>query len=171
MQLTSFKDFFLYLLSDIYIVECQIASQLPKMIKKAENESLKEALHEHLDETRGHVKKCEKIFKILDAEPPCADKANDIRALFVDASVFLENNHPSPLLDAAIIAFAQRVEHFEIATYGTLREYADVLESSEIKALIKECLREEERADSALTKLAKGGLFHAGINAAATLNI
>jgi len=171
MHLSSFKELFWFLLCDVYAITNQVCDELPVFIKKAHSEDLKVELQNHLTETKAHVKNIERIFKILRVEPKKTDFGRDIKALFSDAKALVKHNECSPLLDAAIIAILQRVEHVEIATYGTLKEYADVLDSNEIKSIINENLKEASKADSALNKLATGGLFVTGINASATRNV
>lgn len=167
MKLTSFKELFIVLLSDIYNLETKLVTEVPKISQRVHSEELKEALSDHLSETKEQVKRLDKIFKLLNAKPVRIEWAHDIKALFTDVEKVLKDNPPSPLLDAAIIAIVQRIEHFEIATYGTLREYAQVLDIDEVKAIFKETLKEECKADTLLTKIAKGG----GINEAATRNV
>lgn len=167
MKLTSFKELFIVLLSDIYNLESKLVTELPKMAQKVHSEDLKEAIVEHLAETKQQVKRLEQIFKILDVKPMRVEWAHDIKALFTDAEKVIRDNPASPLLDAAIIAVAQKIEHYEIATYGTLKEFANVLDISDVKSIIKETLKEEGKADTLLTKIAKRG----GINEAATRNV
>lgn len=171
MKLGSFKELFICLLSDIYDVENQIVTNLPKVIKQVHAEELKTALQDHLVETKNQVKRLEKIFQLAGERPMKIEWSRDIKNLFADGERFMKEQPSSPLLDAAIIVMMQRVEHFEIATYGCLQEFAEVLENPEIKNLLHESLKEEHKADSALTKLAKGGLFSKGINAEATHNL
>lgn len=170
MKLGSFKDLFLVLLSDIYVVENQIVASVPEIVKKVHSEELKTALLDHLNETKMQIARLEKIFKILGEQPQKLTRSQDIKDLFLDTAHFVKDNPASPLLDAAIIASVQKIEHYEIATYGTLKEFACVLESKEIKTILEETLKEEGKADTMLTKLAKGGVFSSGINASATLN-
>jgi len=171
MELSSFKDLFIFLLSDIYIIENQLLVEVPKMVAKAHSEKLKEALKTHLGETKNQIKRLDRAFKLLGEKPRTVEWSRDVKHLFSDAEKFLKSNPSSPLLDAAIIVIAQRIEHYEIATYGTLREFANVLDNDEIKSILKESLKEEAEADTVLTKLAKGGMFSAGINVEATLNV
>lgn len=170
-QLDSFKDLFVYLLSDVYNIETQIVTHLPQMAKMADSADLKEALTLHLEETREQVKRLDRIFKELNTHPEKVFWSPDIKNVFNDISAFVKGNEPSPLLDAAIIAMATRIEHVEIATYESLVAYACVLEAKGVEKELKETLKEEEKACSKLTKLAKGGLFTTGINAEATRNL
>lgn len=167
MKLVSLENLFLCLLSDVYIIEKQNVKDLPMVIKKCHSEELKDGLHTRLEEAKAQLKRLEKIFKLIDQSPKRTEWEGDIKNLFLDAGAFLKENEPSPLLDAAIIAISQRIEHFEIATYGTLKEFASVLEIDEVKDLLAETLKEEVKGDHALTKLAEGRLFSKGINVAA----
>lgn len=164
MKLNSFEELFVCLLSDIYLVEKQIIKDMPHFIKKAESKDLQEALKTHLAETKDQIKRLDRIFHIIKATPSAIIWAGDIKNLFADAETFLLENESSPVLDAAIIAIGQRIEHFEIATYGTLKEFADVLEYEDIKSILDETLKEEAHADKLLTKLAEGGMLTRGIN-------
>lgn len=164
MKLHSFEELFVCLLSDIYMVEKQIVQNVPFVLQKVHSDELKEALQNHLKETRDHIGRLDKIFGILNQSPRQVEWASDMKNLSSDAGSFLAENTTSPLLDAAIISMLQRVEHFEIATYGTLREYASVLGYDKVTDILKETLKEESNADSALTKLAAGGIFKKGIN-------
>lgn len=164
MKINSFEELFICLLSDIYALEKILVKDLPHLIKKAHSEDLKDGLKIHFSETKEHVKRLDKIFHILKQSPLEVSWSGDIKALFVDTEKFLEENKSSPLLDVAIIALAQRVEHFEITTYGTLRAFADVLDYDNIKSILKETLKEEGHADKLLTDLAEGGLLTKGIN-------
>lgn len=164
MKLVSFEDLFLCLLSDIYMVEKQMVKEIPVLTKSVYSEDLKKALTHHLEETKDQVKRLDQIFQILGEKPKEVEWTSDIRTLFDDAKTFIQNNTPSALLDAAIVVIAQRIEHFEIATYGTLREFAKVLDYNEINDILKDTIKEEGKADTLLTKLAKGGMFKKGIN-------
>jgi ferritin-like metal-binding protein YciE len=164
MKLNSFEDLFVCLLSDIYEVENQIVKDIPVLMKRAYSDELKDALRTHLDETKEQVKRLDNIFRLIKQQPKRVEWASDVKNLFADAGAFLQENNPSPLLDAAIIAIAQRIEHFEIATYGTLREFAKVLDYDEVEDILDETIKEEGHADKLLTKLAEGGMFKKGIN-------
>ena len=164
MKINSFEELFICLLSDMYAVEKILVKDLPHLIKKAYSEDLKDGLKTHFSETKEHVKRLDKIFHILNQRPMEVSWSGDIKALFVDTEKFLEENESSPLLDVAIIAFAQRVEHFEITTYGTLRAFADALDYDDVKSILKDTLKEEGHADKLLTDLAEGGLLTQGIN-------
>jgi ferritin-like metal-binding protein YciE len=164
MKLVSFDELFLFLLSDIYLVENQIVKQLPLIMEKTYSDELKNTLNTHLNETQEQIKRLDNIFQLLKKQPQQVEWSNDLKNLFNDCNVLLKDNSPSPLLDAAIIAVVQRIEHFEIATYGTLREFSKILDHEDVTDLLKETLKEESKADTLLTKLAEGGMFKKGIN-------
>ena len=163
-KVSSIEDLFLVLLSDIYSVEVQLVHVLPILARKAESKELKDAILTHLNETKEQVVRIERIFNKLNEEPVAVEPLSTMHYGFEQAQKFLSENTSSPAIDAAIIAIAQRVEHFEISTYGTLKEFADLLEYDEIKDLLKETLKEEAKANETLNKIATGGLFSSGIN-------
>lgn len=167
-KIQSFDELFLVLLSDIYAFEKEILKSLPEIEKYVSSKDLKEALKDHLKETKEQVVRLNKIFKLLGREPVSLKWQGAVDSLFEKGKEFCRENTPSPVLDAAIIALAQRIEHFEIATYGTLVEYAKVLDQSEIKDILEDTIKEEGKADTMLTKLAEGGFFSEGINVKAT---
>ncbi|MBI3867829.1 MAG: ferritin-like domain-containing protein [Verrucomicrobia bacterium] len=158
----SLQDLFLDGLADIYYAENQLVRALPKMAKAANNEDLKKGFQSHLKETEGHVKKVEKIFGIF-GEKAKAKKCHAIVGLLAEADEMASENKGETTLDAALIAAAQKVEHYEIGTYGTLHEWAILLENESAADLLQTILDEERAANDALTDLAKSGC-----NAAAT---
>lgn len=152
-------------LSDMYDSEKQIVRALPKLIKVASLPDLKEALTKHWNETENQVKRIEKIFSLLDLkleEITC----EAIEGLLKEADSLVEDKEKSATLDAAIISAAQKVEHYEIASYGTLRSFAKSLDlDSEIIELLQDTLDEEAAADKKLTRIAEGSFFVGGLNA------
>ena len=156
MKLNSFRELFLFLLSDIYTVENQFVADLPLFIKKAESGELKKALENHLNETKKQVVRLNKIFELLQEEPAHYGWARNVRNLFVDVEKFLADNPTSLLTDSTIIAIEQRIQHFEIATYGTLRAFAKIVNHEEIASILDEALQEEVKTDTILTKIIKG---------------
>lgn len=151
-------------LEDMYSSEHQIIDSLPKLINLASLPDLKEALTNHLKETKNQVRRIEKIFSILNLrakEKTC----EAMEGILKEAEELSENKTKSPSLDAAIISAAQKVEHYEIASYGTLRSFAKHLDlDNEISDLLKETLDEEAAADKKLTKIADGSFFSSGVN-------
>jgi ferritin-like metal-binding protein YciE len=155
-------DLFVSELRDAYDGEKQLTKALPKLAKGASSEQLREALTSHKEETEGHIARLEQVFQALDERPRgkhCAGLAGIIEE---GADVLQEDAEPSAM-DAAIIGSAQRAEHYEMAAYGTLIAWADVLELPQASKLLQEILDEEKAADRKLTDLAE-----AGINAMAT---
>lgn len=158
------NQLFIDQLEDMYSSENQILQALPKMIKLASSQELKEALTKHLKETENQVTKLKKIFSMLDLSPT-QKTCEAMEGIIKEAADLVENKMKSPTLDAAIISAAQKVEHYEMASYGTLRSFAKQLDmGKEIVNLIQEILDEEGAADKKLTKIAEGSLFTTGIN-------
>lgn len=164
MKHFTLNNLFLDELKDMYSAENQIVESLPKLIKLASFPELKEALTHHLTETKNQVKRIEKIFSLLDL-PVKEKNCEAMEGILKEAEDLLKNKTKSAILDAAIISSAQKVEHYEIASYGTLRSFAKYLElDDEILDLIQETLDEEGMADNKLTKIAEGTLFSSGVN-------
>ena len=151
-------------LEDMYSSETQIIESLPKLIKLASFPDLKEALKKHLKETENQVVRIENIFSILNVKIQ-EKNCEAMEGLLKEADDLVANKAQSPVLDAAIISAAQKVEHYEIASYGTLRSFAKYLDlDSEIADLIQATLDEEGEADKKLTKIAEGSIFFSGVN-------
>ena len=154
-------------LEDMLSCEKQIIETLPKLLRLASSNALKEALAMHLDETLNQLKRLEQIFSILGLqakEKPC----KGMKGILGEGDEMFRGKSEGPLLDAIIISAAQKVEHYEIASYGTLRSFAKHLElDRQVIDLIQTNLDEEGAADKKLTKLAEGGFFTDGINAEA----
>jgi len=142
-------------LQDAYDAEKQITKALPKMVKAVESAELKEALQDHLEVTKNQISRLEEIFGILEQKPkshPC----NGMKGLLEEGDEIVQEDADEPMKDAAIIGAAQKVEHYEIAAYGTLRAYADILGNAQISALLAQTLEEEEEADRKLTEISEG---------------
>ena len=154
MKLDTLKKLYVEELRDVYNAEQQLVKALPKMAKGASSDELREALETHLDETKGHVERLEQIFEGLD-ESPKGKTCKAMKGLVEEGSEILEEKGEDSVLDAGIIAAAQKVEHYEIATYGTLRTWADLLNQDEAAALLQETLDEEGEADKKLNDLAE----------------
>jgi ferritin-like metal-binding protein YciE len=147
------KNLFLSELADMYDSECRIIKALPKIIKEATCEQLQHALEQHLEETEGQVKQIVRIFAAFD-EKPRAQKCPAMVGSLEEGDQIINENKHSPAINAAIIAACQKVEHYEIASYGTLRAWATLLENEEAVDLIEEILDQEKDADSTLSDLA-----------------
>jgi len=141
-------------LKDIYWAEKALTKAIPKMIKNATSQELIEALENHLEETEGHVERCEKAFELL-GKTAQAKKCEAMDGLITEAEEIMEESDEGVMRDAGIISAAQKVEHYEIATYGTLCQFANTLGLDEIKDLLGETLDEEKTADETLTEVAE----------------
>jgi ferritin-like metal-binding protein YciE len=154
MKLETLDDLYVHELRDLYSAENQLVKALPKMAKAASNPQLQEAFEEHLEQTRGHVERLEKIFDELDVSPR-GKKCAGMEGLIDEGKEMLEEDASPEVLDAALIAAAQRVEHYEIAGYGTARTYARMLGHDRAAKLLQETLDEEGETDKKLTELAE----------------
>jgi ferritin-like metal-binding protein YciE len=153
MQLGSLHDLYVDELKDLYNAENQLLKALPKMAKAASASELRTAFEDHLEETRGQVQRLEQIFKKLDASPK-GKKCKAMEGLIEEGNEVMDEAQP-PVLDAALIAAAQRVEHYEMAGYGCVRTFARLLGHEEAAELLQETLDEEAAADKKLTELAE----------------
>lgn len=140
-------------LKDIYWAEKSLTKELPKMAEKATAKELVEALNTHLEETEGHVQKIEKIFEMI-GKKAVAKKCEAMDGLIKEAEDLMKETEEGPQRDAAIIFAAQKAEHYEIATYGTLATFARTLGLVSEANLLKEILSEEKNADHILTQIA-----------------
>lgn len=163
MNLTSLKDLLLSELNDLYDAEIRIGEALPKMAAAAQDAQLQEAFHEHLSETQNHVLRLERIFTMLGSAYD-GETCEATQGLIIEGKEIIEAEGLPEVRDAALIGAAQRVEHYEIASYGTARALARHLNFHEVADLLQETLDEEGHANDKLTALAEGGLFHGGIN-------
>ena len=154
MSAESLKELLVEEIKDLYNAESQLIKALPKMAKAAENAELKQGFLTHLEETKGHVERLEKVFELLD-EPVKGKVCPAMKGLIEEGSEGIEENDAGPIRDALLIGSAQRVEHYEIAAYGTVRAFAEQLGEEEIAALLQETLDEEGATDKKLTTLAK----------------
>ena len=152
MAMDSLKDLYIDELKDLYNAENQLTKALPKMAKKASAPELKRAFQEHLKQTEGHVNRLEKIFKSL-GEKPTGKTCKAMKGLIEEGSEMLEEDGPESVIDAGIIAAAQRVEHYEMADYGVVRTFALVLGESDAQELLQETLNEEGATDEILTEM------------------
>jgi ferritin-like metal-binding protein YciE len=153
MKLETLKDLYIEELKDIYDAEHQIMKGLPKMAKAASSESLREAFEEHRDVTEGQIDRLDQIFDRLGARAK-GRKCKAMEGLMEEGKELMSEDAAEDVLDAGLIASAQRVEHYEMAVYGTLKTYADQLGFSEDAELLQETLDEEKEADKKLSELA-----------------
>ena len=147
------SDLFEHELKDIYSAEKQITSALPKMIDAANDSKLKSSLESHLEETRGQIERLDSIFSTLGIEPG-GTKCKAMEGLVKEGEDFLSEDAEPDVRDAGIIACCQRIEHYEIAAYGTAHHYAKELGNGEIAEKLEETLTQEKSADDSLNDLA-----------------
>jgi ferritin-like metal-binding protein YciE len=154
MSMETMDELLLDELKDLYSAEKQITKALPKMAKAAESPELKEAFESHLEETKGHVERLDQIFEML-GKTPRGKTCRGMQGLIEEGSEILEEADKGPVRDAALISAAQRVEHYEMAGYGSVREYAKMLGQKEIASLLEETLEEEKAADKKLNMVSR----------------
>lgn len=148
------KELYVEELKDIYNAENQLVKALPKLAKAAASDELRQGFQEHLEQTKGHVARLEQIFETLE-ESPKGKKCAGMEGLVEEGSEVLKEGLEGAVLDAALIGAAQRVEHYEIAAYGTVIAFAQTLGKRDQAALLEETLSEEKETDEKLTELAK----------------
>jgi ferritin-like metal-binding protein YciE len=148
------KELYIDELKDLYNAENQLVKALPKMAKAASSEELSHGFEEHLEQTRGHVQRLEEIFQSL-GESPKGKKCKGMEGLVAEGAEVMEEDFEDSVMDAALIGAAQRVEHYEIAAYGTVCAFAEELGDSQQASLLNETLEEEKETDEKLTKLAE----------------
>lgn len=161
MPMSTLDDLFAHELKDLYSAEKQLVRALPKMARAAANEELKAGFEEHLEQTKEQVQRLEEIFSAMEISSRGA-KCVAMEGLVEEGSKLLEEDLPEEVLDAALIGAAQKVEHYEIAGYGTLVTFARQLGHTDAERLLQQSLDEEKETDQKLTELAESG-----INAAA----
>jgi ferritin-like metal-binding protein YciE len=154
MKLNSLHDLYLYELKDLYNAENQIIKAIPKMVKAASTPEVRSALEQHLQVTRGQVERLERIFQRMD-ESPKGNTCKGMKGIIDEGEDVMDIDAPEMVCDAAIIAAAQRVEHYEISAYGTVRTFARQLGYTEDAQLLQETLNEEGEADKLLTSIAE----------------
>ena len=167
MGFHSLKDVLQEELEDLHSAETQLVGALPKMAQAAQNDQLREAFEHHLDETREHVRRVEEALGELGVSNP-TEVCKGMKGLIAEGEEMIEKPGEPMAKDAALIGAAQRVEHYEIAAYGTARQLADDCGFDSIRDLMDQTLDEESQADKLLTKIATGGMFKAGVNQQAT---
>lgn len=154
INLQTLRDLFLNELRDLYSAERQLTRSLPQMIEAAKTHELKEAFAHHLHETEGHVARLDRIFHTLQ-EKGTGETCEAMKGLLSEAELFIEAVGNHEVIDAGLIAAAQRVEHYEMAGYGTARALAQRLGFAEAAILLQETLDEEKAADQKLTFIAE----------------
>jgi ferritin-like metal-binding protein YciE len=167
MGFHSLKDVLKEQLEDLHSAETQLTQALPKMAQAAHHDELKQAFEHHLEETRGHLTRVEEALGELGVTSP-TEECKGMKGLIAEGEEIIQMQGDPTAKDAAIIAAAQRVEHYEIAAYGTARQLAGDCGLDEVRDLMDQTLDEESNADKLLTKIATGGMFKAGLNQQAT---
>jgi len=156
MKISSLKELFIEELKDVYDAENQIVKALPKMAKATSTPELRKAFEDHLEQTKGHVRRLEQIFEGL-GEQAKAKKCDGLRGIIEEGADVISDGEEGPVRDAGLIAGAQRVEHYEMAAYGSLKTWAGQLGDDRAASLLEETLNEEKEADKLLTKIATSG--------------
>ena len=154
MQKNSLRELYIDELRDLYSAETQLVKALPKMAKASTNDQLREAFEEHLEQTKGHVSRLEQIFEQLD-EKASGKKCVGIEGLIKEGAETMDEDYTEEIMDAAIIGAAQRVEHYEVAAYGTVRSLAELLGENDQFSLLEQTLEEEKQADKKLTQISE----------------
>jgi ferritin-like metal-binding protein YciE len=167
VELRSLQDVLEEQLGDLYDAEKQLLTALPKMAGAASADELREAFETHLQETRTHVERLERVFSDLSLPMP-TEECKAMRGLIAEGEEVVQATGDPMAKDAALIAAAQRVEHYEIAGYGTVRTLAKELDYGDAASILDDTLDEEGKADKLLTKIATGGMMRSGVNQQAT---
>lgn len=152
-KIQTLHDLFIHELKDLYSAETQLTKALPKMAKAAHDEELRAGFKEHLEQTQEHVRRLERIAELLDFSPK-GKKCLAMEGLISEGAETISEDAAPSVKDAALICAAQKVEHYEIAGYGTMRAFAELLGYEEARELIEETLEEEKDTDERLTELA-----------------
>ena len=147
------NELFLEELADIYDAEKQLIKALPKMAEQANSPELQSAFEDHLEQTQEHVRRLEEVFELFEQKPK-GKKCEAMAGLVEEAQALMKEEATPAVMDAALIAAAQKVEHYEIATYGCLRTWAELLGKDEAIDLLEETLNEEKDVDESLTDIA-----------------
>jgi ferritin-like metal-binding protein YciE len=153
-KMATLEDLYTDLLKDLYSAEKQLVKALPKMAKNAQSPDLQKAFQEHLRQTEGQVERIERIFQELEGSPR-GKKCVGMEGLIEEGNELLQEDTEPDVLDAGLIAAAQKVEHYEIAGYGTARAWAQRLGYDKAARLLQETLQEESMANEKLTKIAE----------------
>lgn len=154
MRKDSLRQLYVDELKDLYSAETQLVKALPKMAKASSNAELRQAFEEHLRQTSEQVSRLEQIFEALE-EKPTGKKCLGMEGLVKEGAETMQEKYGEAVMDAAIIGAAQRVEHYEIAAYGTVLAFAELLGEEQHVSLIEQTLNEEKQADEKLTELAE----------------
>lgn len=162
-HLNNMEDLFVHELKDLYSAEQQLIEALPKMANGASSTTLREAFEKHLSQTRNHVDRLDRIFSMMNVSRE-AHECKGMKGLIEEGEEVLKMQGDASAKDAALIGAAQRVEHYEIAGYGTARTHAEQLNYDDVADLLQDTLDEEGETNKKLTKIAEGGLLSTGVN-------
>jgi ferritin-like metal-binding protein YciE len=154
MEHNALMELYVDELKDLYDAESRLVKALPKVAKAANSEKLRSAVEEHLEQTRGHVDRLKEIFDNL-GEKASGKKCPGMMGILKEGEEVMDEDYKGEVMDAALISAAQRVEHYEIAAYGCVRTWADLLGESEASSLLDKTLEEEKETDEKLTQLAE----------------
>lgn len=166
MQYNSLQDVLADQLADLWSAEQQLVSALPKVADAASSDTLRTVVEDHLAETRGHVERLDRVIRGLDLRYP-EEECEAMQGLVREGERVISTSGDPVARDVALIAAAQRIEHYEIAAYGTVCALADELGLGQVSDILRETLGEESNADQTLTRLATGGFLRQGLNAQA----
>lgn len=153
-KMTTLEDLYIDMLKDLYSAEKQLVKALPKMAKNAQSPDLQKAFQDHLKQTEGHVERIERIFTDLEGSPR-GKKCVGMEGLIEEGNEIMQEDAEPDVMDAGLIAAAQKVEHYEIASYGTARAWAERLGYDKAARLLQQTLDEESMANEKLTKIAE----------------
>lgn len=163
MQVQSLEDLFLNGLQYVYDAEKQLTEALPKMAQASTNPQLRTAFEQHLKETQEHVRRAEQIFKAFGKQPETKPNAV-VQAMRQEADKMTQMMDASPLRDAALIVAGNQVEHYEMAAYGSLSTFAELLNQQQCVQLLQQTLQEEKKADAKLTEIGESQINQQAAN-------
>lgn len=167
LQLSTLTEALFSELADLYDAEQQLVHALPKIAQSVDNASLRDRIEDHLEETKNQVARLEQVFQMMGRKPE-RDQCEAMQGLLEEADEVIGASGDRQVRDAVLIGALQRVEHYEIAGYGTARAFAEQLDLDDVADLLQETLDEESLTDRKLTTLAEGGLFSSGVNTQAS---
>jgi ferritin-like metal-binding protein YciE len=163
MKLNTLEQLYMSELRDLYSAENQLLRALPKMARGASSPELKDAFEKHLEQTKGHVERLEQIFQQRD-ENPKGKTCHGMKGLIEEGSEILKEDGEDSVLDAGMIVAAQKVEHYEIASYGSVRTFANLLNQEEAARLLQSTLDEEAETNEILNRLAESVVNPEAVN-------
>jgi ferritin-like metal-binding protein YciE len=166
IEFNSFQDLFLNQIEDLYDAENRLTEALPKMAEASSSPQLRKAFEHHLTETQGHVSRLEQIFRAMNIEPK-RETCQAMKGLIAEGEEMIKAKGDPEIKDAALIAAAQRVEHYEMAGYGTARTFANRLNLTQATGLLQQTLQEEKAADEKLSSIAESSVNAQAVGATA----